>query len=228
MKSTTDKLVEDYLDRLDDAHAELPRSRRRELVQEIEDHIAEARAELDPEDDLGVRNLLDRIGDPSEIAAEAAGGRSLEAPRARWRDVAALILLPIGGVVVPFLGWVVGVALLWVSDAWSTREKLIGTFVVPGGLLVPLGLMVLGSGSSSCIAVRSGGGPTIVRTCDAGGGPNWGLVLLVAVFVLAPIASTAFLAHRMRRPTQVVGLERVVDGLALREGEHDPSVADRP
>jgi hypothetical protein len=202
MKSTTDKLVEDYLDRLDDALAELPRSRRRELVQEIEDHIAEARAELDPDDDLGVRNLLDRIGDPSEIAAEAAGGQSLEVPRARWRDVAALILLPIGGVVIPFLGWVVGVALLWVSDAWNTREKLIGTFVIPGGLLVPLGLMVLGSGSSSCIAVRSGGGPTMVRTCTEAGGTNWGLVLLVAVFVLAPIASTAFLARRMRRPTQ--------------------------
>jgi uncharacterized membrane protein len=204
MKSSTDKLVENYLDRLDEALADLPRSRRRELVQEIEDHIAEARAELDPEDELGVRNLLDRIGDPSEIAAEAVGGRSPELQRARWRDVAALILLPIGGVVVPFLGWVVGVALLWVSDAWSTREKLIGTFVVPGGLLVPLGLMVMGSESSSCIAVRSGGGPTMVRTCTDEGGTNWGLVLLVAVFVLAPIASTAFLARRMRRPVQAL------------------------
>ena len=32
---------------------------------------------------------------------------------------------------IPFLGWVVGVVLLWISRLWTTRDKLIGTL---GGL----------------------------------------------------------------------------------------------
>jgi hypothetical protein len=47
-------------------------------------------------------------------------------------------MLSIGGVIVPVLGWVVGVVLLWGSDLWSRREKLLGTLVVPSGLLLPI------------------------------------------------------------------------------------------
>jgi hypothetical protein len=36
--------------------------------------------------------------------------------------VIALVLL-----VIPFLGWVVGVVLVWLSRLWTTRDKLIGT-----------------------------------------------------------------------------------------------------
>ena len=32
---------------------------------------------------------------------------------------------------IPFLGWVVGVVLRWISRLWTTRDKLIGTL---GGL----------------------------------------------------------------------------------------------
>lgn len=204
MRRSADKLVEDYLERLDEALAELPGSRRREIVQEIEAHIDEARAELDPEDELGVRNLLDRIGDPSEIAAEAAGEPLAEVARPRWRDIAAVILLPIGGVVFPFFGWLLGVVLLWVSDAWNTREKLIGTLVIPGGLLVPLGLLLTGTSSGGCVEIASGGGPTAAQPCGDEAGTNWGLALLVALLVLAPIASAIFLARRMRPPARAV------------------------
>ena len=40
-----------------------------------------------------------------------------------WTTVALLPLV-----------WVVGVVLLWRSRAWTLRDKLIGTLVVPGGL----------------------------------------------------------------------------------------------
>jgi hypothetical protein len=46
--------------------------------------------------------------------------------RRNGREWATVGLLP--------LVWVVGVVLLWRSRAWSTRDKLIGTLVVPGGL----------------------------------------------------------------------------------------------
>jgi uncharacterized membrane protein len=60
MSSTADKLVEDYLKRLNAELRGLPRARRRELVEEISAHIAEARADLETEDEAEIRTLLDR------------------------------------------------------------------------------------------------------------------------------------------------------------------------
>ncbi len=47
----------------------------------------------------------------------------------------ALIPLLLGGLLLVGIGWLVGVALLWMSRVWSTRDKLVGTFLLPGGLL---------------------------------------------------------------------------------------------
>ena len=71
MSTSADRLVEDYLDRLERELADFPSARRRELVQEISEHIAEARSALETETEADVRNLLDRMGDPADIAAEA-------------------------------------------------------------------------------------------------------------------------------------------------------------
>ena len=48
MSTSADKLIDDYLDRLELELADFPPARRRELVQEISEHIAEARAGLEP------------------------------------------------------------------------------------------------------------------------------------------------------------------------------------
>jgi ABC-type Mn2+/Zn2+ transport system permease subunit len=98
--------------------------------------------------------------------------------------------------VVPIIGWLVGVVLLWASDAWTTREKLIGTLVVPGGLALPLFLLAMGAYSETCSAVV--GGPV---TCT--GGPSQamqvvGSIVVTALF-LAPLVTTAHLARRMGR-----------------------------
>jgi uncharacterized membrane protein len=207
MSSTADKLVEDYLKRLKAETSDLPRAARRELVQEISDHIAEARADASAASEAEIRNVLDRVGEPAEIAAEARERFGVGGRRARSLEIAALILLPIGGVVLPVLGWLVGVTLLWISDTWTTRDKLIGTLVVPGGLLLPLALGVLGSGSGSCIEISSGGGPTTARNCaDDGSDIDLLKVALIAVLVLAPLATTAYLARRMKaRPVPAGG-----------------------
>jgi plasmid stabilization system protein ParE len=207
MSSTADKLVEDYLKRLKAETSDLPRAARRELVQEISDHIAEARADASAASEAEIRNVLDRVGEPAEIAAEARERFGVGGRRARPLEIAALILLPIGGVVLPVLGWLVGVTLLWISDTWTTRDKLIGTLVVPGGLLLPLALGVLGSGSGSCIEISSGGGPTTARNCaDDGSDIDLLKVALIAVLVLAPLATTAYLARRMEeRPVPAGG-----------------------
>ena len=51
-------------------------------------------------------------------------------------------MLLIGGIVIPIFGWVIGVVLLWVSNAWNVRDKIIGTVFVPGGLGLSLFLLV--------------------------------------------------------------------------------------
>jgi hypothetical protein len=193
MKTTTDTLVDDYLKRLDRELAGLPRARRRELVQEISGHIAEARAGMGRENEADIRNLLDRIGDPADIAAEAGAGAPAPKKRGGW-DVVALIMLLVGGVILPVIGWFVGVVLFWASDTWTTGEKLLGTLVVPGGLALPFFVLTIGAYSDSC-GGPVGGGPV---TCT--GGPSntaqiLGTTLVVALFI-APIAVTAYLARR--------------------------------
>ena len=39
--------------------------------------------------------------------------------------------------------WLVGVVLLWISSAWTRREKVIGTLVIPGGLALPMFLLAV-------------------------------------------------------------------------------------
>lgn len=91
------------------------------------------------------------------------------------------------------LGWVLGVILLWASRVWSTREKLIGTFLVPGGLSALLYLLVLGS--RTCTS-SSGTGHATVEQCTSQPVPNLILIPLLIAFVIAGIATPIFLARR--------------------------------
>lgn len=54
MNETGDRLVEDYLERLDKELRDLPRSRRREVVDEIAEHISAGREELDAPTDADI------------------------------------------------------------------------------------------------------------------------------------------------------------------------------
>ena len=124
-----------------------------------------------------------------------------------WLEPLAIVLLLLGGLL-GGVGWLVGVVLLWLSDVWTTRDKLIGTLVVPGGLALPLVLFTLvavGSGSSGtiCSAVANAssapGGNSATCTSTGGGSSHilaW--TVLVALAVL-PILSAAYLARRSRR-----------------------------
>lgn len=197
MTTTADQLVDDYLKRLRKELAGLPRERRRELEQEISEHIAEARATLSAQNEAEVRTLLDRIGDPADIAAEARERFGVAPRKTGAVEIGALVLLPIGGVVLPVIGWIVGVILLWASQAWTTRDKLIGTLVLPGGMLVPFGLGFIADSGGAC--VESSGG---ANTCSGGTGPL-GIAAIIVLFLL-PLASAVYLAMRMRRGRAVL------------------------
>lgn len=125
-----DKLVRRYLAQLDAALQGVDASRREEILTEVHEHIEQGRDGLDTDDAASVRTLLDRVGDPAAIAAEA----DAPPPDSRRWDAWAPWLI-IFGPVASGLGWIAGILILWTSPTWSQRDKLIATFVPPAGLV---------------------------------------------------------------------------------------------
>ena len=213
MSTTPDKLVERYLKHLDVELDDLPRDRRREIVDEISGHIAEARAVLQAETESDVRNILEGLGDSAEIAADARERFEVSPQRKPgktepgWVEIGALIMLLVGGLVLPVIGWVIGVVLLWTSNVWNVRDKVIGTIFVPGGLGLPilLGTFALASGGGGCVQSGLAGAQPSMNTCTGQGTSVTDVLGAVGLIVLlvAPIVTTVYLAMRMRRASAV-------------------------
>jgi uncharacterized membrane protein len=198
MNGTRHREVGEYLRRLQRSMGDLPAERRDEILAEIEEHISEDLAERPAATDADVRNVLERVGDPGDIAAEARERFGIKPARRSWTDPAAVILLLIGGFTI--IGWFVGVVLLWISDAWNTRDKIIGTLVVPGGLAGALGVGLASSGvrGASCGPVEITVAPGACATVPSTDGSVVGLILAVLV-VIAPIATAVYLSVRLRQ-----------------------------
>jgi hypothetical protein len=79
----TDELVEEYLHRLEMALRPLPQSRRDQLVSEIAEHIEQGRARAQGESEAAVREILDRLGEPEDIAAAALSDEPAERQTSR-------------------------------------------------------------------------------------------------------------------------------------------------
>ena len=92
MNVTTDPLADDYLRRLDAAASALPADRREELVSEIRDHLQEALRQTPAGDKAAVRNVLERLGTPEEVAAAAADPPPPGPPVAAFSQVNSLAI----------------------------------------------------------------------------------------------------------------------------------------
>lgn len=112
-----------------------------------------------------------------------------------WPQLLAVLFIVLGSVVVPIVGWLVGVVLLWTSDRWNTSDKLIGTLVWPGGLGV-VGVLGLELPQSNEIC----GGPAGSRPhCEQYGGlgiPDGLAILLAVLLVLLPLLVAGVLLRR--------------------------------
>jgi hypothetical protein len=196
MQTPTRSLVDDYVDRLHAELADLPPARRHELVEEIEDHIAEALASTGDASEAELRTLLDRLGDPADIAAEARERLDYvpppPAPRRRLEFIALVMLLP-GGLLLVGVGWLVGIVLVWLSDLWDTRDKLVATLIPPfggGGVLLASAIWGMNTDGGGYSAT----GATI-------------LTVIVILLFLSPFVSTGYLAWRLRQ-IRLAGLAR--------------------
>jgi hypothetical protein len=132
MSGPEDDRVALYLAQLRDELANVEPAVRERTVRGIALRIADERGEGAPVDEI-----LRGIGDPVDLAGDV---RVLHGVRTRspWREIAAIVLLPFGGVIIPVAGWFVGVYFLWASPVWTRLEKIMGTLVLPFGALIPL------------------------------------------------------------------------------------------
>jgi hypothetical protein len=197
-KAPADQLIAQYLATLDRALGALPRARRRQIVGEISRHIAESRSDLDHESPAAIKALLERVGEPRTIAAEA-GAYESETPPSRWTDRLAPWLLLLGGFIFG-IGWIVGVVLLWASSTWRRRDKLLGTFVLPGGLALAYTLLSLPASGRACSGSSPPGQRIVVHCTTSGFVLPFPIgILMLVVVVVAPILTLVHLERVRRR-----------------------------
>ena len=103
----TESVLHAYFEELDAALSALPRARRRQLADEIRLHVNEALGEQPPGSPIELRNLLDRVGLPEDIAAAALDEESLQ-PR---RPVRAWQVALVAGIAVALAGAGTGLGL---------------------------------------------------------------------------------------------------------------------
>jgi hypothetical protein len=209
------RAVRQYLDDLRHATRKLPRDRQRRLLAEIEAHLAETA----PNDasEAEVREALDRLGDPRQIADAELDIRVSAARQPAWQEWLAIPLLLVGGVVslgigsvaagtsgqvaLAGVGWLGGVLLLWLSPLWTVRDKLVGTLVLPGGLLPALYLTLAGVSVETC---ASGADGTSHCTGGMSTGERVGLIALWLLLVAAPIATGVYLGRRLQNKSDTL------------------------
>jgi HAAS domain-containing protein len=187
--TTMHPLAADYLQRLERAGRRLPRAERSELIDEISAHLAEATS---PEmSDAETLSVLGRLGDPEDIVEAQLPARGERRGTQEW---AAIFLLLFGGFLV-VIGWIAGVVLLWGSRAWSTRDKLIGTLIFPGGLALFLPAAILLGTKRKCAAING-----VVQRCTPGPSTAHSIVSTVVLIclVIGPICASVYLARRAR------------------------------
>jgi hypothetical protein len=199
MSATRNRLVDQYLAELRAALRDMPRKQREELIADVSSHL-EATIPLGAAD-ADVLNALDRFGDPEQIAEAERERLGLDEPRAGWLEWLAIPLLLVGGVVVPVLGWILGAVFLWLSRCWTLRDKLVGTLIVPGGLLPALYFVLAAGSVETCTSVTNTQGATVTQHCTGGHSTVGQVALIVAwaVLALAPIATAIYLGRRLPR-----------------------------
>jgi hypothetical protein len=126
MTTEVDALILRYLQDLEAQLRDLPANRRRELLDEVGEHIAAARAGLD-----------------TETEARERFGVLPSRPSTPVLEIVTVVLL-----VIPLFGSLIGAVLVWLSRRWTTGEKLVGTLGGLSWLLAGLGTTMSTPGGS--------------------------------------------------------------------------------
>jgi beta-lactam-binding protein with PASTA domain len=130
MTDDLDAICAEYMARLEAALSGLSPGDRQQIVEQVSEHIASARAALPEQTEAGVRDILERLGPPEEIAAVA---RTEEHSLERQGRLSLLIA---GGVAVVLV--VLGLGLAAAAGAFSgvgTTTTTLGSSTATTGSL---------------------------------------------------------------------------------------------
>ncbi|WP_395244239.1 HAAS signaling domain-containing protein [Agromyces sp. MMS24-K17] len=209
MNDTRPQVVRGYLRELDGALAGAPADLRRDIL----DGVA---ADLDGLEPAAAAERIEQLGDPALIAAEAgermpraaahagagAGADAHEASAPpvspRWYVVVTAVVVAFGGFVVPVVGWVVGIAMMWLSNAWLRWEKWVAT-LLPVALAAVLLLVDLVAAWVGSWTTATPPGAAATDPVLPAGLLGWHASLLV-VLVSPVIAGVWLLVRGLRRP----------------------------
>ena len=115
------------------------------------------------------------------------------------------------GSLLPGVGWLYGVALLWASESLPTRVKVVGSLLFPGGWFGAfVAVWILAEQSSGYCYDATGGTVGSLSTVTDSGCvqlgllPGWlGLPLTILVFVLAAVGPVYVRSRGRRMQTPV-------------------------
>jgi uncharacterized membrane protein len=130
MSEQTSEVANSYLRELDDALHGVDDAVRRDIV-------GGAREELQGLEPEEARQRIAALGDPVFVASEASESspvttaRSVPAQGREGKDyaVTASVLVALGGILVPVLGWLAGLVMVWISSQWWRWEKVVASLV---------------------------------------------------------------------------------------------------
>jgi len=193
-----EQIISGYFARLEVAMTSAAPSVRADVLNELRSHVSDARSEMRAETDADILNLLDRIGDPVTIAAEASdrpgseqGSSEQQAAGLPGLAIAALLALLVGPLVTaPFMGvlgglicLIAGMILARSSRVWSDQDvNVAGLLPI---LIVPM---------------------AVLATATTGVVGHWWVFLAFFLGPLAVIPSGIFLSLRARhRERPLVG-----------------------
>lgn len=199
---TTDPRVHAYLDAVrrslsgtDPKHAET-------IVADLESHILDAVG-----DDVAAGRTVDigailrSLGEPETIAAAATPALPIAAQAplpfldTRGGSVVTIIAVALGGAIIPVLGWIAAVILLWNSRWWRTRDKLLVTLAPPLTLAVTLGVAFLFTTATQPTA-DCGPGCAVNPLLPAPFDIVWSVVFLAGVIIPALCAIWLLITRR--------------------------------
>lgn len=183
MTDQAPRVVRNYLAELDAALEGVPA----DLASDVRSGIEEELSGLDAAT-ASVR--IEELGDPVFIAAEmrdavgpAPAAALVDTPKpltaTRGFAIAAALLVAIGGIVVPVVGWIVGIVWMWMSPVWRRGEKWVATLAGPAAI----GLALLGG---------------LVGTAFEGSGGLGGWHALILVALASPVVVGVWLLWRAK------------------------------
>lgn len=138
------QIVDEYVSALTAELGDLPAADRAEIITDVREHYEEACRELPDPTEAALRNILERLGSPSEIAAEARQSLAGVGPGLVAPSPAVTTAPPRALEVLTLIGWIawwpLGLVLMAISSRWTRRAKVTAVLLQLGSVAVVLGV----------------------------------------------------------------------------------------